>query len=51
MSEPGTLSLPEVGLSAEEATDRFARLQQKLVPLWTRAQDSEPDVDKGLKAD
>lgn len=34
MSEPGTLRLPELGLSAEEATNRFARLQQKLVPLW-----------------
>ena len=35
MSEPGTLPLPELGLSAEEAADRFGRLQQKLVPLWT----------------
>ena len=34
MSEPGTLRLPELGLSAEEAADRFGRLQQKLVPLW-----------------
>ena len=34
MSEPGTLRLPELGLSAEEATNRCARLQQKLVPLW-----------------
>jgi len=29
------LHLPELGLSAEEAADRFGRLQQKLVPLWT----------------
>src|SRR6185437_2193162 len=35
MSEPGTLRLPELGLSAEEATNRFARLQRKLVPLWS----------------
>jgi hypothetical protein len=34
MSEPGTLRLPELGLSAEEAANRFARLQQKLIPLW-----------------
>ena len=34
MSEPGTLPLPELGLSAEEAANRFGRLQQKLVPLW-----------------
>src|SRR5262252_1644908 len=34
MSEPGTLHLPELGLSAEEAANRFARLQKKLIPLW-----------------
>src|SRR5262249_32658933 len=34
MSEPGTLRLPELGLSAEEAANRFARLQKKLIPLW-----------------
>jgi len=34
MSEPGTLPLPELGLSAEESANRFGRLQQKLVPLW-----------------
>ena len=34
MSEPSTLRLPELGLSAEEAANRFARLQQKLIPLW-----------------
>src|SRR5262245_46165673 len=35
MSEPGRLRLPELGLSAEEASNRFARLQKKLIPLWT----------------
>jgi len=29
------LPLPELGLSAEEAANRFARLQKKLIPLWT----------------
>jgi pheganomycin biosynthesis PGM1-like protein len=28
------LPVPELGLSAEEAQDRFDRLQRKLVPLW-----------------
>ena len=35
MSDPGTLRLPELGLSPEEAARRFERLQQKLVPLWS----------------
>ena len=34
MSDPGTLRLPELGLSPEEAANRFARLQRKLIPLW-----------------
>src|SRR5215471_16759583 len=35
MSQPGTLPLPPLGLSPEEAASRFDLLQQKLVPLWT----------------
>lgn len=34
MSETGTLPLPPLGLSVEEAADRFDLLQRKLVPLW-----------------
>jgi hypothetical protein len=34
MSAPGTLPLPPLGLSPEEAASRFDLLQQKLVPLW-----------------
>ena len=34
MSAPGTLPLPPLGLSPEEAARRFDLLQQKLVPLW-----------------
>ena len=34
MSDPDTLRLPELGLSPEEAANRFARLQRKLIPLW-----------------
>ena len=34
MSASGTLPLPPLGLSPEEAARRFDLLQQKLVPLW-----------------
>jgi hypothetical protein len=34
MSVPGTLPVPPLGLSPEEAARRFDLLQQKLVPLW-----------------
>jgi hypothetical protein len=34
MSQSGTLPLPPLGLSPEEAASRFDLLQQKLVPLW-----------------
>lgn len=34
MSQSGTLPLPSLGLSPEEAASRFDLLQQKLVPLW-----------------
>jgi hypothetical protein len=35
MSASGTLPLPPLGLSPEEAASRFDLLQQKLVPLWS----------------
>jgi hypothetical protein len=35
MSTSGTLPLPPLGLSPEEAASRFDLLQQKLVPLWS----------------
>ena len=35
MSQSGTLPLPPLGLSPEEAASRFDLLQQKLVPLWS----------------
>ena len=35
MSTIAELPIPELAISAEEAADRFERLQRKLVPLWS----------------
>jgi hypothetical protein len=43
MSDPGALRLPELGLSAQAAANRFARLQQKLIPLWASISDLNQD--------
>jgi hypothetical protein len=42
------LPLPDLGLSAAEADERFARLQARLIPLWKSIQAFNVQEDGGV---